>query len=212
MQPLSTVAFPYQIHHRCCSDSPLPLLRPAVAARNKGRKRKRRRKTANDQHRNSSSGWATVTATFWEGSGLGTLETHSGQTRTRRRNFKEQKTGDHILCLEADQSSSSAGNGVEETICTGTAMVQQNIYDSSRTDISDPLVGYFLTVNKYSLPIFGLVKLVASHGYLKRSPHPLQSSPPKTYAAAIGIRHHHHGACHQRRNHSPHTYCRRCPC
>ncbi|RAL48571.1 hypothetical protein DM860_000891 [Cuscuta australis] len=107
-----------------------------------------------------------VTATFWEGSGLGTLETHSGQTRTRRRNFKEQKTGDHILCLEADQSS-SAGNGVEETICTGTAMVQQNIYDSSRTDISDPLVGYFLTVNKYSLPIFGLVKLVASHGYLK---------------------------------------------
>ncbi|VFR00574.1 unnamed protein product [Cuscuta campestris] len=68
---------------------------------------------------------------------------------------------------EDDNDRSAAGNGVEETICT--ARVRQNIDDSSRADISDPLAGYFFTVNKYTLPIFGLVKLSAGHGSLKRN-------------------------------------------
>nr|GMD15527.1 rho-N domain-containing protein 1, chloroplastic [Ipomoea batatas] len=60
-----------------------------------------------------------------------------------------------------------SSNGLEETLCT--ARVRQNIDNPERADIYDPQAGRFTALNRFTLPIFGLVRLSASRGVLNRN-------------------------------------------
>lgn len=67
---------------------------------------------------------------------------------------------------EEGQYGRGGYNGLEETICS--AKIRENLDKASRADIYNPRAGRFSTVNSFTLPILGFLKLSAARGVLYR--------------------------------------------
>lgn len=70
---------------------------------------------------------------------------------------------------EQGQCGGPSMNGIEETICS--ARLRQNIDNPARADVYNPQAGRFTTVNSFTLPILGFLRLSAARGVLYRVNH-----------------------------------------
>ncbi|PHT86752.1 hypothetical protein T459_08858 [Capsicum annuum] len=68
---------------------------------------------------------------------------------------------------EQGQCGGPSMNGIEETICS--ARLRQNIDNPARADVYNPQAGRFTTVNSFTLPILGFLRLSAARGVLYRN-------------------------------------------